>query len=169
MKTLLLLAITISANAFSATNMILPILNCKLTAENQAQIVADGSNEAEGFTVLADYEDMMRNQDGKAMLVYSANKVGVDSKNELKTYVSIAEFGTYKGSNINSDEGLKNGVLFIGDLLTYNFKFMHVSVLTIDTNDSKHIKAELKQVAKGASDRDTIRNYDCKSGMDIID
>ena len=45
---------------------------------------------------------------------------------------------------------------------------MHVSVLTIDSSDCKHIKAELKEVAKGTSEMETIRNYDCKSGWDIV-
>lgn len=165
MKILLLLSLSFSANVFASTNMLAPILNCKLTNENIAKITQSKSYDSEGFTVLADLQDLASGTDGRSILVYSAKQVGaISSQDESSESVGSGEFGTFIGSSIDKDKGLQSGVLFRGDLVDYNYKYKSISVLTLKIDkEKKIITAELKSEPKGESDYVSIKNYNCTS------
>lgn len=163
MKILLLLALSCSASAFASSNMLIPILNCKLSNQDIAKITQEQSYASEGFTVLADLKDLAQGTNGRSVLVYSANQVGaVSSQEKSSSNIGSAELGTFIGSSIDREKGLQSGVVFEGDLVDYNYKYKSVSILTLKI-DKKKITAQLKSEPKGESDYVSVSNYNCTS------
>ena len=95
-----------SLSAFSSTNMMLPILDCQSTGEENLSI-----------TVFGDFENLMLGTEGKGFAVSSEDGVRVGS------------MGTFYPAPIMMEE---SGVVYKSDLIVYNDANQYTKTLSIE-------------------------------------
>lgn len=163
---LLLAVLSFSANTYAASNMLMPIIKCTVTKEEIKKAKEANSDISEGFTIMADFENLMTRTSGPAVIIHSDKHVGAVSESERESSeIGSASTGTFHGKALNEDGNL-SGVVFVGDLVTYNDTYKSVDTVTVSLDKKTNaMKAEVKSDPRGTSTYVSSIKYNCKGAL----
>lgn len=124
--------------AFASSNMLIPVLDCKLTKSEIQKLKDSRSSNPEGLSIMADIEDALKEQEGRAILIYTGKHVGKTSEvpERLNNFLNSANFGTFNGKlfDLKNNE-LESGTIFTSDHVFYSEKYQGKTTLKIKVEE----------------------------------
>jgi hypothetical protein len=158
------LFVVFSTGLFAGTNMMLPVLTCKLAKDEVKKLKATGGYTSESLTLLADFEDQLANKSGKGILLMHGREVGAVSGKQVSGKIGGAELGTFHPEGTD-ENGFKEGALYSGYTVTYNSAHSWVSSLRVkDARNQKKVVVELSKKNSDESASSVI--YECAGLID---